>query len=682
MAYGLKYYNTSYNRFGTAVRVELYQDGGSGSSQIQIQSVQIATNFQDLNTPVIGTGAKIVVINSGSFSYFNTLLTNYEKQWMCKILYNSEVVFEGYLICDINEQELLPNAAITLQFANYLRRLEDNYLTILNDIGERKSMWQIIKAALDVIDFTFETYINSTMFEQNMVESSTTTLLEQIYLECDLFYTSPELYENTYMVLNKILKSFNMFLYMFGDKWVLERYNDISRAGNWVKVTTGGAFQDAGSSLKKQYAAGTDFKYVNQSQVLQYDSGVKTLKLSLLDKPFDSLVFNNYMQVLVGGINEFTILTGSRGVWDADDQPLTGEIPVERHWYMHTDMLSIVKGSNYRGVSQYFTFDADTDANNEWHGVYYKFPMNRNMSTVDGLRQKTNINFSWKVLLPDNYKDYSEIRTRMSLGFKGVFYMYGTYFNIDGILYYGVDNKWAVNRLPLGDVYPVVNTKIYKTVDNDTGVIEESFSINVDEIQIQYSGSPSFEYVKVTDQDLLSEILELSIIFLPNIADGDTLQQTSYGDIQVTVTEETIDNDLTNEVNQNFVKTEEIELNVFDIDSINYVNTPLLDTGSSGDVFEGFIPSSGWRDGGSGGYTKSIVDLFIEGKMGKWAQTSRKLVATISCNIFLKLFSIFTDTNIGSNKFVLTQYTWDLINGTYEIEADEYPDTDIVISKV
>ncbi|NMB66003.1 MAG: hypothetical protein GYA16_14155, partial [Spirochaetes bacterium] len=232
MAYGLQYQSDFYNYFGTLVSVKIYQKDYSDSvkDDIRVQSVTITANYQNDNTPIIGSGAKIVMVaDSLDLSYLRDLLLSYERQFLCVIEYNGVVVFRGYSICDLNERQLLPYALITVEFTDYLRRLDGKYPDVLKAISSNTSVFDLVQEMLSLTNLDFPLYINSTLFEDSMTKGATDTFLPQVFVQNANFYSNSYDYDNIYDAINKTLQPFGAFLYSFEDKWVIERQEDITR---------------------------------------------------------------------------------------------------------------------------------------------------------------------------------------------------------------------------------------------------------------------------------------------------------------------------------------------------------------------------------------------------------------------------------------------------------------------
>jgi hypothetical protein len=179
-----------------------------------------------------------------------------------------------------------------------------------------------------------------------------------------------------------------------------------------------------------------------------------------------------------------------------------------------------------------------------------------------------------------------------------------------------------------------------------------------------------------------TDVLTITIGILPmyyKLLYRETYNYSIYnyvGDIKVAVSPEEIDNQLDYELNENFIKTEEVDLHCFDLDNLNYSNGFF--------ITDQVTKTSAWMIDGNSVF-EPLVDVFAKSRFSKLYKTLRSIVGTIKCDLFLKPFCILTDGNISDEsagdpaKFILTNFTWDLVNGTYDIVAEEYPDEVITV---
>jgi hypothetical protein len=148
------------------------------------------------------------------------------------------------------------------------------------------------------------------------------------------------------------------------------------------------------------------------------------------------------------------------------------------------------------------------------------------------------------------------------------------------------------------------------------------------------------------------------------------------GDVQVNITQQEILNKLTYFINENFIKTETVDIDFFDLSNTNFGNGLMSVDGVT-------KTTETWT---TAQYTtpESLMDIYARVKFGNYCRTIHKLKSTILFDGYLKPFSILTDDNLMINsdhnlKMLVLGYTWDLFEGTYDIDTVEYTEEDILI---
>jgi hypothetical protein len=192
--------------------------------------------------------------------------------------------------------------------------------------------------------------------------------------------------------------------------------------------------------------------------------------------------------------------------------------------------------------------------------------------------------------------------------------------------------------------------------------------------------------------DSLWELLDFpkyqkfTIIFLPlwytdeedNNYPAELVVYNYLGDIQVQVTAEDINNRIEYHLNQNFVKTDEIDLHLFDLDNFNYSNGLL---GSDQETLTNLWTSE------NSAVACPLYEVFAKCKFRKYGKTIHRLKGTILIDEVLKPFAMIKDDNITDESgdiitFLLNGFTWDLNAGMYNIEAEEYTEEEVIVSGV
>lgn len=678
MAYGLKYQSNFYNFHGKLVSVLINKrDYVSTVTQVRTESVEIENNFQNIETGVVGTGAKVVIrVDSTEMLAYDDLLRSLEKEFQCIISHDGSIVFIGYSICDLNERQILPYAAITLQFTDYLRRLSSKYLEAVAFPNTAITLASIIKEALLTCEVSNSLLINSSLFEENMNQGAYDEFYSQVHLDSYIFHSSPSEYDNAYDTLNKALHSFGAYIYQYSGMWCIERQEDILRTDDWLReldISTGGdtfapnSNENLRQVLNRQDG---DFKYRDMSQIVSYESGLKTLILRLQDKQLESFVFNDYA---IDNMEEVSDFFPDPGTLDY------------RIWYRHTNVSIVGNGYAYRDMASYikWTYEqALTFNDTELAGLYYafqiQFPISPEEPVVLNIDYKTS---AGDIAVPVG----ANARIRFCI-------------RIDGGPRDGQYLTWINNILCFRtEPVPPVGNEVVIPIEATTKPV---FSVNVsfnltDDQQIRVTPASQI-LTNVWEQLGFPETQKFMIFFFPmewwlHVPNGfggyyDTwmLPTPQYiGDINVGLSNQKVLNKLTYYINANFERTEELDMDFFDLDNINFVNGPLVIEGSTSELGKTRRWTSLLNT-----TAVPLMDVFAKNRFQNYARTIHRLKGKIIYDGYLKPFAVLTDDDLtildptaadyGQNiQFILQKYTWDLFNGVYTIDAQEYTNEDL-----
>ena len=689
MAYGLKYQSDFYNSppFRTAISVKIYREDYVGDViNVRTSEVSIEYNYVDDNTPIIGKGAKVTVYApSGDMSFLEDLLLSYEKQFLCTIEYGGVIVFRGYSVCDLNERQLLPYALITLNFTDYLRRTEVKHTTMLQPIGGISNLMTLVSALLTETELDFPLLVNSTLFEDSMDMGDDETFLPQLFVQNSIFYRDNFDYDSIYVAINKALSAFNAFIYSFNDRFIIERQEDITRDGNWVlydslEVDSSGRSGTVVPSLRQSInkQAG-DFRYVKMSQVIEYNSGLNTLVLRLMDKKLDTLVFNDWPDAS----SIYKISTCP---------PLAGTLQY-RTWYIHEDFINITVGADRNDLSQWIRYTPTEPFTN---GLCYSFAIYFNKNVDDdtiltiAYSQSTDMDVSEMYHIGMYYflridgGPYSDWFLSMS-GPKTRDDIYGQSGKV-GLNLIGPNSAWYNHT--------AFNYQIVSLTDEKETKWNLNHEFNLSKLELrEYNtpaglytvlpgglhealGSPEFQKLTITFcspqytvRKALKRIWQYPNLFASNVYTGD---------IVASISAEEIDNKITYVLNRDFIKIEEVDLHLFDLENLNYSNALL--------ELDGFTRTNRWTSENST-LPIPLYEVFAKCKFRKYGRTIHNLKATIICDHVLKPFCLLTDNTIRNTNnevitFLINGYTWDLVNATYDIDAEEYTEEEVIVDGV
>lgn len=696
MAYGLKYLSEFYNTppFKKLVSVQISKNGYSGAvTNVRTSFVQIQSNYQNDDTPVIGKGAKIgIIANSDDMVFLEDLLLSTEREFECVIEYDGVVAFRGFSICDLNERQLLPYAEILVEFTDYLHRTEGKYPSTLQPIGGVSNLMSIIQSILTATTLDFPLYVNSTLFEDSMDQNAGDTFLPQVNVQNSVFYDNSFDYDNIYDAINKVLKSFNAYLYSFKDNWIIERLEDVTRAGDWVSYNPNDFESDYDSegvlppgmtvasmrmAIDKQ--AG-DFNYVNSSQIVEYDSGLHTLILKLRDKKLDSLIFND---------------------WPSPEEiaktpyynPLAGTLEY-RTWYIHEDFTDLSSGEDKNGINQWIHY---TSSPTFVKGLCYNFAVYFNQDYDND----TVLTISYSQSTNQSMVNILRVGMIFFLRMDG-----GPYDNYlvklspllsPAIPFYGGGEECINLISPSNTVYYNNNThNDQEFVISEDGEKEKMWTLSKDfdfdttPVRI-YENNTTYTYHPGGLKALLGgvEYQKFNITFCSPIFSYHKTNYSIYeytnlfddvylGDINVYVNAEEIENEITYVINKNFIKTKEVDLHLFDLKNLNYSNALL--------ELDGFTRTNLWTSENSP-IPIPLYEVFAKVLFRKYGRTIHRLKSKIKYDGILKPFTIITDNKIKNSDdetitFLLNTFTWDLNDGTYDIVADEYTEEEVIVDGV
>lgn len=650
MAYGLEYQSNFYNYFQKLCSVKIYQrDYTEGVTQVRTSEIKITANYNDDNTPIIGTGARIVIVTEdASLQTMEDLLLSYERQFLCTIEYGGDLAFQGYSICDLNERQLLPYTEVVMQFTDYMHRLEGEYPDCLKNMALNTNLFTLIHEFIHLTTLELPLYVNSTLFEINMNTGETDTWLPQVFVQNANYFETSYNRDDVFAAINKTLQPFSAFIYYYNGKWVIERQEDITRTGDWVMYDGEGASSVVNGlkqTINKQIG---DFQYLDCSQIIEYDSGLHTLTLRLRDKELDSQIFNNWPQ-----LDLIPTLANGKPPEDL----------IYRTWYVHDDILPSQRGTERHSINEWVHYaNVVSDFTRGW---VYQFIVyfNTTESSYPVVEPSTILSISYKMASDKTTADtWTAMIPFFLLINEGTYSGYyikiggaitdsdlGGRNTASGINLIGPESYWHLRIQEVG-----MNNEVFDVSDQSTDwTITKEFDFSASSnirIYNVISGGYTLNYGSLEALLGYPEFIKLAIVFLPmRYTNGkhDNIDGIGYchiypdnylGDIIVKVGNvDKIDNKIQYYLNENFVKTDEIDLYLFDMPNMNYSNAMLEN--------DGFTRTKEWVSENSPD-SIPLYEIFGKGKFRKYGRTIHRLKGTILCDKILKVFTIITDDNL------------------------------------
>jgi len=136
----------------------------------------------------------------------------------------------GYMLQDdFQESWINTNHIITLRATEGIGQLKDVKLTESGtELNGRYTPLELIQYAMAQTVQSFTDYkVFSNLFHSSMTDTSTNTGLDQCYVDAKTFAINPSEYDDSYLALEKINKSWNQTLYMYKGKWVIFRQEEL-----------------------------------------------------------------------------------------------------------------------------------------------------------------------------------------------------------------------------------------------------------------------------------------------------------------------------------------------------------------------------------------------------------------------------------------------------------------------
>jgi len=138
--------------------------------------------------------------------------------------------WKGYMLQD-DFQELWINTShiITLRATEGIGQLKDVELTESGtELNGRYTPLELIILAMEETVEPFTDYkVYSNLFHSSMTDTSTFTGINQCYVDAKTFQINASEYDDSYLALEKINKSWNQTLYMYKGKWVIFRQEEL-----------------------------------------------------------------------------------------------------------------------------------------------------------------------------------------------------------------------------------------------------------------------------------------------------------------------------------------------------------------------------------------------------------------------------------------------------------------------
>jgi len=301
--YGNRYIGTFQDYYGNECEVIIMQKGYDAKVDklvLASNPVVISKPIGDLHTRIFGTGCKINIVNTGEFLQYNDLFGTPEKIHYVKILggiSKSTILFEGFILPQMYTQSLRKKAFITLPANDQLSILREKKPEILRGENIYISIIDVIKDILWSTGLELPIFVKNGIYNKYYINSfdASTQAFDKTYIDKNLFLEDGEP-EDSYSVLEKILKPFGCRVYYNNGKWVIDRLKNHTDLTSYKVYSTTDA---SVSSVSTPVFNLDNYPIVAESGNVQYEVGIKEYELTLNYNLFDNLI-NPYYKITRG----------------------------------------------------------------------------------------------------------------------------------------------------------------------------------------------------------------------------------------------------------------------------------------------------------------------------------------------------------------------------------------------
>lgn len=634
-------------------------------------NVNLGGNF--LENRIVKQNISFQILNDAPnfFNYIDLFEIDEREFQVLVIIYDYDTqitLFDGWLDSDVTEQKYIHNSTIRLTASNYLSKLDNISPTIINSLGYKTSLIDIVNDSLKLTGKENNIIINNSLFPTNQTYDDNKTIYNVIGVDNELFWKNNEEKEFAIDIIKNILISTDSYIYWFDNKWWIERYGDIGKTLKNVNEYDNSLsynYNDTTPSLPY----GTierdiqSLTFLDKQQSIQMIPGLKQFNIKLNYNEYNNLTINDFSDA----IEEYT-------GWPTPDL---------RKWkYWQGNSYLFYNYPKYKMINSIMRTDCEVDINYTPHEDINYFEYHRGLSTKIKctITPTTILELEWKSAT-NRWNGYFQ-RPEPSEMF--INYMY--YLRIAGtdlfIVKNNDTNEWYIrktwekdgcNRMRVNSS----NAIVYNKEDIDYFLNKVTETINIGEIYKLYDvGADQWNYDYSLSGDF-EIILNIGVsIFDRNDGVYAQLLDEYIGDVIISAKDT---NDYPNLIEYNIsastLNKKEIDFNLFEIPNLNFKNGLFTNNNYTDRVL------SFNENGGSVNY--DLPDWFAYSKFQLYNKNRKKITGTIKHqgNI-LKPFDIFYDSYDNNRKYLLVDFTYYPTIDRYKVTFLEYNNNeDILINE-
>lgn len=557
MAWQVRYMGQFYDTQNNEILIKVLEEDSTHQAEIltlDANPLTITWPKQEIMSPIYGCGCQVNIINTTSdLEYYTRLFTRPESDFLVTIYRNASIIYTGYLLPEMFEQQLLQNSKLTLPSSSCLNLLDrytpysltlsgNTHLTLISIIKDCLSNIFESEGLLVSTSLTNTSYPDiddGIVWPDEERPQKTMNIFDKGFVLRDLFIDKDGKIKNSKEVLEMILISFGCRLYQYYGYYVIDRIKDVGITGKTYKQyslvndSTGYTFWTGQDTIEL-----SDHIFLNKSARLKYEAGKKIVSVKLNQKIISNLVttdFKNTSETLLNedpknyrwGINSFENKNQYPVKYDYSDSEITQGL------LYYTDEYPLMTRLEFG------TYDTGTTCELK---IEYK---TKYKTKKPAIRKKHSLwlNSTFALRLPYNSN-------------KGYYEYVGIIEGIANIIPFNIQNY--INWLR----YANFNTK-EENVTKNGYVINVSEAIDLTPILNSLSSDPN----KIV---LYLDIYPLQYKY--SDFDNWYYDYSIVGDVRVSTTIGKIDNFITGTINKDFSGSYEFEMDIWDTMNLSLAN--------------------------------------------------------------------------------------------------------------
>ena len=317
MAYYDKYKITFATKTSKTVYLYLQEDLPSAPTLVEFIGVDISLSYipsgDEIYEAMYASELSVVMDVTDNLANIPDFVTINDRKYFVKLFLGSDLEWSGFTLSD-NVQMTYTSGRKQLAFTcvdglGMLRNIPLNISNVGNRTNSLQTVLSYILTCLNSLNFptTPNLMTSCSYYALDMNDRGDGTQYEpfsQTYLPLRTFKNEDYTYENSYDVLNNIVKSFGCRLFQAGGKWWIVAVNEFANTNNYfTQYNYLGAVVSSGSNLNtlstiQGYSANTSGLYfINNDQIKLILKGFNRVEYSVNIDYTKNLVDNGNLKI-------------------------------------------------------------------------------------------------------------------------------------------------------------------------------------------------------------------------------------------------------------------------------------------------------------------------------------------------------------------------------------------------